>query len=96
MTFPNKIILPNRYNDNNYLELSTSFNEDGANIGMYKLVMEHELPFREGVMDGEFFIDPSGGPFLTTGYLLGNLEIVKILSYLDNICIKLKYSDNVL
>lgn len=93
--FPSKLYLPNRYGDKNYLRLFDAFRQDRW-IAEYKLILENKLPFQCGVREGKYFIDPSGGPFLTVGDYLGNLEIVRIFPYMENIYIQVRYSSEVM
>lgn len=97
MTFPHKLLLPNRYGDKNYLEFfDTKVNEDNHTTGMYKLVQQNNIPFRAGVRDGKFWVDPSGGPMLSSGYTIENLEITRVATIKDEIYVDLVFNRNVL
>ena len=80
----NKILLPNRYGDKNYLKRITDnkfvlvFDEDANS--------HYRVGFDEGVpvtSTEYYFVDPSGGPFIRVGYYQVNNKVVKRI-YLEN------------
>lgn len=73
--FPETIYLPNRYKDKNYLKLVSCYDT----VAKYELILEREFPLGMGFKeDGDLFVDPSGGPFMTTGYCISGVRVTKI------------------
>lgn len=74
-----KILLPNRYGDKNYLILQSS----EGDLGYYKLVLQDNLCIRviageDGEFNNPFAIDPSGGPYMSIGFEIADMTLVKI------------------
>ena len=72
----NRIDLPNRYREHIYLEQDD--NGDWWLGGDGNALAYHRVIFSEGSHDKIHAVDPSGGPFLCIGYVVGDKTVTDI------------------
>ena len=72
----NRINLPNRYGEHVYLEQDD--NGDWWFTSDDKSFAYHRVIFSEGSSDKIHAVDPSGGPFLCIGYIVGDKTVTDI------------------
>ena len=72
----NRIDLPNRYREHVYLEQDD--NGDWWFTGEEGAFAYHRVIFSEGDDHKIHAVDPSGGPFLCVGYIIGDKTVTNI------------------
>lgn len=72
----NRIDLPNRYREHIYLEQDD--NGDWWLAGDGNALAYHRVIFSEGSHDKIHAVDPSGGPYLCIGYVVGDKTVTDI------------------